>query len=121
MMGPATDGLRAVTRFEVVRRFAAHALLAVVPETGRQHQIRVHLAALGYPLVGDKLYGAGEQYFMEACDTGISPDLLARFDGIARHALHAERLTFPHPKTGAATTVDSPLPADLTDYMAHLD
>lgn len=121
MMGPAADGLRAVTRFRVVRRFAEHALLAVEPETGRQHQIRVHLAAAGYPLVGDKLYGAGERYFMKACDSGISPDLLARFDGLERHALHAERLSFPHPVTGATTVVRSPVPADLIDYMARLE
>jgi 23S rRNA pseudouridine1911/1915/1917 synthase len=120
MMGPAADGLPAVTRFEVVRRFAAHALVAASPETGRQHQIRVHLAALGYPLVGDKLYGAGEQYFMEACDTGISAELLARFDGLARHALHAERLTFPHPVSGETMTVSSPLPPDLTAYISAL-
>jgi 23S rRNA pseudouridine1911/1915/1917 synthase len=121
MMGPAADGLRAVTRFRVVRRFADHALLAVEPETGRQHQIRVHLAAAGYPLVGDKLYGAGERHFMKACDTGISPDLLALFDGLERHALHAERLSFPHPVTGATTVVLSPLPADLINYMARLE
>jgi 23S rRNA pseudouridine1911/1915/1917 synthase len=120
MMGPSADGLPAVTRFRVVRRFAAHALVAASPETGRQHQIRVHLAALGYPLVGDKLYGAGEQYFMEACDRGISAELLARFDGLPRHALHAETLTFPHPVTAQPVTVVSPLPADLTDYMAGL-
>lgn len=120
MMGPAADGLPAVTRFQVKKRFAAHALVAAEPETGRQHQIRVHLAALGYPLVGDKLYGAGEQYFMEACDTGISADLLERFDGLPRHALHAERLTFPHPLSGNPTTVVCPLPPDLTDYMAAL-
>jgi len=120
MMGPAADGLPAVTRFEVVKRFKAHALVAASPETGRQHQIRVHLAALGCPLVGDKLYGAGEQYFMQACDTGISAELLARFDGLARHALHAERLTFPHPVAGNLVTVTSPLPADLTDYMSTL-
>jgi 23S rRNA pseudouridine1911/1915/1917 synthase len=120
MMGPADDGLPATTRFRVVRRFAAHALVAASPETGRQHQIRVHLASLGHPLVGDKLYGAGEQYFMEACDTGISSDLLARFDGLARHALHAERLTFPHPVSGKSVTVSSPLPADLVGYMSAL-
>lgn len=120
MMGPAADGLPAVTRFEVVQRFADHALVAASPETGRQHQIRVHLAALGHPLVGDKLYGAGEQYFMEACDTGISESLLARFDGLARHALHAERLTFTHPTTGQSVTVTSPLPPDLRAYISTL-
>ncbi|MES1172020.1 MAG: RluA family pseudouridine synthase [Bacteroidota bacterium] len=120
MMGLASDGMPAITRYQVVRRFAAHALVAASPETGRQHQIRVHLASIGHPLVGDKLYGAGEEYFMEACDTGISPALLARFDGLARHALHAERLTFPHPTQGIPMTVASPMPADLTDYMAGL-
>lgn len=120
MMGPAADGQPAVTRFEVVRRFADHALVAASPETGRQHQIRVHLATIGHPLVGDKLYGAGERYFMEACDKGVSPELLSRFDGLARHALHAERLTFPHPVTQLPMTVSCPLPADLIDYMAAL-
>jgi len=121
MMGAAEDGLTAVTRFRVVRRFAAHALVEASPETGRQHQIRVHLAMRGYPLVGDKLYGAGEQYFMEACDRGVSPELLERFDGLPRHALHAARLTFPHPVTRASLTFEAPLPPDLTDYMAQLD
>lgn len=120
MMGAAADGLPAVTRFRVLRRFAGHALVEAEPETGRQHQIRVHLAGIGCPLVGDKLYGAGEQYFMEACDRGLSPELLARFDGLPRHALHAAHLTFPHPVTGALTTVESPLPADLRAYIAAL-
>ncbi len=120
MMGPAADGMAALTRWKVVRRFAAHALVVASPETGRQHQIRVHLAAIGYPLVGDKLYGAGERYFMEACEGPISPELLARFDGLPRHALHASRLTFLHPVTAQSMTVESPLPADLTDYMSLL-
>ncbi|HEX2658561.1 MAG TPA: RluA family pseudouridine synthase [Polyangia bacterium] len=120
MMGPAQDGLSAVTRFRVVRRFAEHALVECAPETGRQHQIRVHMAHLGFPLVGDKLYGAGEQYFMQACDTGLTPELMARFDGFARHALHASSLTFPHPVTRETLTVSAPVPADMTDYMSAL-
>jgi 23S rRNA pseudouridine1911/1915/1917 synthase len=120
MMGVVADGLRAVTRFRVMRRFANHALLDVHPETGRQHQIRVHLATIGFPIVGDKLYGAGEAWFMRACDEGLSPALLQVFDGLARHALHAHRLCFPHPRTRAPVSIESPLPADLVDYIAGL-
>ena len=58
---------------------------------------------------------------MRACDEGVTPELLACFDNLPRHALHAHRLTFPHPATGAALTVESPLPADLRDYMTTLD
>jgi len=121
MMGPAPDGLPAVTRFRVLRRFADHALCAAHPETGRQHQIRVHFQSLGHPIVGDKLYGAGEALFMRACDEGVTPELLAAFDGLPRHALHAHRLTFPHPASRQPMTVESPLPADLADYMAALE
>jgi 23S rRNA pseudouridine1911/1915/1917 synthase len=120
MMGPAADGLAAITRYRVVRRFEAHALCEASPETGRQHQIRVHLAALGHPIVGDKLYGAGEALFMRACEEGITPELLECFDNLPRHALHAHRLTFPHPTTGGDVTVESPLPPDLMAYMAAL-
>jgi 23S rRNA pseudouridine1911/1915/1917 synthase len=120
MMGVAPDGLKAVTRFRVARRFAAHALCDAYPETGRQHQIRVHLAAIGHPIVGDKLYGAGESAFMRACDEGVGPELLALFDGLPRHALHAHRLSFPHPRTRAPVTIESPLPSDLTTYLETL-
>ena len=114
------DGLPAVTTFEVLRRFADHALCAAHPETGRQHQIRVHFQSLGHPIVGDKLYGAGEELFMRSCDEGVTPELLERFDGLPRHALHAHRLTFPHPTRGEPLTIESPLPPDLTAYMAEL-
>jgi 23S rRNA pseudouridine1911/1915/1917 synthase len=119
-MGVTDDGLPAVTRYRTVRRFARHALVEAAPETGRQHQIRVHLAHLGHPIVGDKLYGGGEQAFMDYCDQGLTPELLARFDGLPRHALHAARLTFPHPRTREPITVESPLPADLARYMEGL-
>jgi len=119
-MGVADDGLPAVTRYRTVQVFAEHALVEAAPETGRQHQIRVHLAHLGHPIVGDKLYGAGEQDFMDYCDQGLTPELLARFDGLPRHALHAAALTFPHPRTHAPVTVTSPLPADLVEYLQGL-
>ena len=120
MMGVAEDGLPSLTHYQVVERWAAHALVAAEPRTGRQHQIRVHLAALGHPIVGDKLYRASERQFMAFCDGGMTPALLEAFDGLPRHALHAHRLTFPHPVTRAPITVESPLPADLRDYMRGL-
>lgn len=120
MMGVEPDGLPAVTHYTVRTRFANHALVEAAPETGRQHQIRVHLAHLGHPIVGDKMYGAGEQAFMDYCDGGLSPELLERFDGLARHALHAARLIFPHPVTHEPITVECPLPEDLCAYMKGL-
>jgi 23S rRNA pseudouridine1911/1915/1917 synthase len=120
MMGVRPDGLPSLTRYRVLERFAEHALVEAAPETGRQHQIRVHLAALGHPIVGDKLYRASERQFMAFCDGGMTTELLAAFDGLERQALHAHRLTFPHPRTKAAVTVESPLPEDLRRYLAQI-
>jgi len=124
MMGAASSaeaGLPAVTSFSVIRRLSAHALCEAKPMTGRQHQIRVHFASLGHPIVGDKLYGASEALFMRACDEGVTDELLACFDGLPRHALHAHRLSFPHPVTKQTVTVESPLPADIAAYIEALD
>jgi 23S rRNA pseudouridine1911/1915/1917 synthase len=85
----------AVTHFEVVELLPRHALLEVRLETGRTHQIRVHLAAIDLPVAGDPVYGrAGEL-------------------GLERQFLHAARLAFPHPFTGDAVQTESPLPPDL--------
>jgi len=96
-----TDSPRdAVTHFEVEEVFPRHALLRVTLETGRTHQIRVHLAAIDLPVVGDPLYGrAGEL-------------------GLERQFLHAARLAFPHPVTGQPVDVASPLPVDLSKALA---
>jgi 23S rRNA pseudouridine1911/1915/1917 synthase len=120
-MGVEADGLPAVTRYTVQKVYAKHALVEASPETGRQHQIRVHLAHIGHPIVGDKLYAASEQAFMDYCDHGLTPELLDLFDGLPRQALHAARLIFPHPQTHESTLVESPLPADLAEYMSRLE
>jgi 23S rRNA pseudouridine1911/1915/1917 synthase len=91
----------AVTHFEVVELFRDHALLRVRLETGRTHQIRVHLAAIGLPVAGDPVYGAPE------------PDLHRQF-------LHAARLAFPHPATGERVEATSPLPPDLESALEHV-
>jgi 23S rRNA pseudouridine1911/1915/1917 synthase len=90
----------AVTHFEVERLFERHALLDVRLETGRTHQIRVHLAAIGLPVVGDPVYGV--------------PD-----ERLNRQFLHAWRLAFPHPVTGEWVEVESPLPPELQAALAR--
>ena len=96
-----TDAPReAVTHFEVERLLARHALLDVRLETGRTHQIRVHLAAIGLPVVGDPVYGI--------------PD-----EQLRRQFLHAWRLAFPHPLTGERVEVQSPLPPELQAALAR--
>jgi 23S rRNA pseudouridine1911/1915/1917 synthase len=97
-----TDSPReAVTYFEVERLFDHHALLRVRLETGRTHQIRVHLAAIDLPVAGDAVYGVPEP-------------------GLARQFLHATELAFPHPFTGERIEAQSPLPDDLAAFLGTL-
>jgi 23S rRNA pseudouridine1911/1915/1917 synthase len=108
-------GLPAITRVRVVRRTADHALVRCTLVTGRQHQIRAHLAAAGFPIVGDKLYGHGDDAFLRYCSEGLIPEL-ARLFVLPRHALHAARVTFPHPD-GRDVVAEAPLPADLARLL----
>ena len=88
--------------------------MRAVPETGRLHQIRVHLAHAGYPVVGDKIYGPDEGCYLRFIETGWTPEL-ARVLWLDRHALHAWRLTFDD-GLGERRTVESPLPGDLASF-----
>ena len=103
--------LPAVTQVIVEQRGTLYALVRCTLLTGRQHQIRAHLAHAGYPIVGDKLYAHGDDAFIEFCDAGLTPALAARFV-LPRHALHAARVKFPHPD-GGVITAEAELPADL--------
>ena len=94
----ATGSREARTHFRVLERFAHHTLLLLELETGRTHQIRVHLKAIGHPIVGDPVYGSGSTM------RGVT---------LKRQFLHAYQLKFTHPSTGAVITVEAPLPDDL--------
>jgi 23S rRNA pseudouridine1911/1915/1917 synthase len=118
-MEVAPDGLPSRTRWRVVERLRGHTLVECRPETGRQHQIRAHLSAIGHPIVGDKLYGEDPRLFTSFCDGGWTPTLAARL-GLPRQALHASEVTFPHPRTGQPTNVRAPLPADMEGYLEVL-
>lgn len=101
------DGKRAVTHYRLRERFRAHSLLQCQLETGRTHQIRVHLTSLGHPLVGDPLYGGGLKL-----PKGAGPDLIACLRGFRRQALHAEKLSFIHPASGETVAFAAERPAD---------
>jgi 23S rRNA pseudouridine1911/1915/1917 synthase len=120
----APGALYAATGFHIeeVRRGPSGARYARVRcrlETGRQHQIRVHLAALGAPVVGDKLYGPDERAVARAADGQLTAEDQARLE-LPRHALHAARLELAHPITGAPLVLDAPLPRDMADFWAGL-
>jgi len=86
--------------------------LEVTIETGRQHQIRAHLALAGTPIAGDKLYGQSDEFFMATCDRPDDPALLAQLP-FSRHALHAWRLKMPHPVTTKRVSFEAPLPEEI--------
>ncbi len=114
-MAVREDGRHAVTHYRVRERFPGHCALECRLETGRTHQIRVHLAHIGHPIVGDPLYGAGPRP-----PRGASARLLAMLHGFRRQALHAERLAFVHPMSGQAIAVEAPPPADLVALLDTL-
>ncbi len=107
-------GRTAHTRFAVARRLAEFTLLDVQIKTGRTHQIRVHLAHLGHPVVGDSVYGAGRENSLR--DAPIKRAV----NGLERHFLHASELAFDHPRTGERLHFQSPLPAELKQFLAEL-
>ena len=109
------DGQPARTRYRVLERRGAFALVEARPETGRQHQIRVHLAAIGHSVVGDKLYGADPYALLEYADHGWTEALAERLL-LPRHALHAFGADFEDPATGEPRRVECPMPEDLVDF-----
>ena len=112
----AGSGLSAITNYRVLRQNDRFALVDVRPETGRTHQIRVHMAAIGCPLVGDKLYGADEQLFLQGL-AGELDDLDRDVLVLNRHALHSHTLTFFHPHRDCEVTIEAPLPSELADLV----
>ena len=101
----------ALTKFRVLRRIGPFTLVEAMPQTGRTHQIRVHLASLGHPVVGDDTYGAPAKLRFGTLEEAT----------LSRTFLHAARLEFAHPITGAPMKFEAPLPAELTAFLAHVE
>lgn len=115
------EGRPARTRFVVERRFerdgAKLALLRCFPETGRQHQIRIHAQHVGHPLVGDKMYGPDPGYFDRFSKRQLEPEAWERLR-LPRQALHAAALALPHPVTRERVRFEAPLADDLAAFLA---
>ncbi|GMU42967.1 MAG: 23S rRNA pseudouridine(1911/1915/1917) synthase RluD [Xanthomonadales bacterium] len=114
-MAVVEGGKPARSHYRVVERFDAHTLLRVALETGRTHQIRVHLAHLHWPIIGDPLYGGGLRL-----PAGSSPALVEVLRGFRRQALHAQTLVFAHPVDGREVRATAPLPVDFQTLLEAL-
>ncbi len=115
-----SGGREAVSHYKVVRRldsaFGRFTLVEVKIDTGRTHQIRVHLSSLGHPVVGDSLYGAPREM-----NAGRGKRESSRAISLARNFLHAAQLELVHPRTGASLAFKSPLPAELQAFLATIE
>ena len=110
-----SSGKEAISRFKKVKSLRGYSLVEVLLETGRTHQIRVHLSYLGFPIVGDNTYGGRRKYVK-----GTSENLRSKINQFKRQALHASSLTFIHPSTKEVLTFDSELPDDMKQLIRAL-
>jgi len=109
------DGREAITHYRVRERFRSLTLIECRLETGRTHQIRVHMAHARHPLVGDAVYGGGLRL-----PKGAGATLVETLRGFRRQALHAERLEFAHPADGRTVAFEAAMPADMTALVEAL-
>jgi 23S rRNA pseudouridine1911/1915/1917 synthase len=109
-------GKPCVTEFAVEQRLKGFAVVRLWPRTGRAHQLRVHMAWLGHPIVGDKVYGPDETLYLQFIKEGMTDAMLARLL-LPRHALHAERVAFRHPSTQQECRYETPMPEDMQEFI----
>ena len=112
----SSSGKDAITHYRVIDRYKSHTHVKAILETGRTHQIRVHLSHIGYPLVGDLMYG-GRVRFPKKASENLKEALL----GFKRQALHSKKLTLNHPSTGELLSWKAPLPDDMLELLAVLN
>jgi len=106
----------AITHFKKICNTNNYSIVKATLETGRQHQIRIHLNNLGYPIVGDKLYGKDEKFYLEFIENGLTPELLKKLE-FNRSALHSRSLNFFHPVFKKFLYIKAPLPKDMKDFI----
>jgi len=113
-------GQQARTSYEVERRYNGFTLVRLTLHTGRHHQIRVHLSAIGHPIVGDKVYGLDENFFLMYFEGKLDEEAMKRLL-LPRQALHAHRLSVSHPGLDRRVDITAPLPEDLEAFLRGLE
>jgi 23S rRNA pseudouridine1911/1915/1917 synthase len=111
-----TAGQPSLTRFVVEKRLPHFTVVRLMPRTGRAHQLRVHMAWLGHPIVGDKVYGSDETLYLQFIEHGVTSEMLEKLL-LPRHALHAERVAFLHPRTQQPSAFQVSLPDDMKLFI----
>jgi 23S rRNA pseudouridine1911/1915/1917 synthase len=109
-------GQPSLTRFAVEKQLCHFAVVRLMPRTGRAHQLRVHMAWLGHPIVGDKVYGPDETLYLQFIEHGVTNEMLEKLL-LPRHALHAERVSFLHPGTQQPCAFQARLPDDMRMFI----
>lgn len=116
MSTQSRSGRHAETLWRVVERFRRYALLSCIIKTGRTHQIRVHLASIHHPVVGDAVYGTPHRKYQEKEAEAF---YRSHVKPLSRHLLHARRLSFPHPVSGKRIDLESPIPEEMERFIQH--
>jgi 23S rRNA pseudouridine1911/1915/1917 synthase len=111
-------GQPSLTRFVVEKRSPRFTFVRLMPRTGRAHQLRVHMAWLGHPIVGDKVYGPDETLYLQFIEHGVTSEMLQKLL-LPRHALHAERVSFLHPRTQQPCAFEARLPDDMKVFIGE--
>jgi 23S rRNA pseudouridine1911/1915/1917 synthase len=109
-------GKPSLTEYAVERRLRGFSVVRLTPRTGRAHQLRVHMAWLGHPIVGDKVYGPDETLYLKFIESGVTTEMLDKLL-LPRHALHAGRVSFLHPTTRRPCTFEAPSPEDMKTFI----
>ena len=113
-------GKPSLTKFAVEKRLRGFTVVKLMPQTGRAHQLRVHVAWLGHPIVGDKVYGPDETLYLQFIEKGVTTEMLDQLL-LPRHALHAERVAFRHPITRETVSYTAELPQDMQRFIEEHD